>query len=62
MNFKFSEMQRLTDVSATLSLHLDHVDILVPLPKPKFGESSLDTMVSTIYSAYFIRSVLRWLL
>lgn len=30
---------------SSLSVHLEKVDILVPLPKPKFGSSSLDSMV-----------------
>jgi hypothetical protein len=32
---------------STISVTLDKVDILVPIPKPKLGTSSLDTVVCT---------------
>jgi hypothetical protein len=33
------------DESSSLSIHLERINTLVPLPKPKFGANSLDTMV-----------------
>lgn len=36
------------DTQSTLSIHLDKINILVPLPKPKFGANSFDTMVCTL--------------